>query len=168
MNQFKVAIITVSDKGYRGERTDSSGPLLCQLVSEIGMKVISRHLLPDERDQITGLLSNLADSGEVDLILTTGGTGPSPRDITPEATRSIIERESPGLSELLRSDGYRRTPFAVLSRGVSGIRGRTLIVNLPGSPKAVREGMEVLATLLPAAIALIRDEEPLDGLCSPQ
>lgn len=168
MTHFKAAIITISDKCSRGDREDASGPLLSQLVSDAGLRVISRHLVPDERDKIASLLSNLADSRAVDLIITTGGTGPSPRDITPEATRSVIEREMPGLAELLRSEGYRRTPFAVFSRGVSGIRGQTLIINLPGSPKAVREGMEVLALLLPAAIALIRDEAPIDGLCSPQ
>jgi molybdenum cofactor synthesis domain-containing protein len=168
MNLYRAALITISDKSYRGEREDSSGPLLVQLMGDMGMQVVSRDLLPDERDQIASLLSHLADSGKADLIITTGGTGPSPRDTTPEATRAIIEREMPGLEELLRSDGYRRTPFAVLSRGVSGIRGQTLIINLPGSPKAVREGMEVLAPLLPAALALIRDEAPVDGLCAPQ
>jgi molybdopterin adenylyltransferase len=168
MNRFRAVIITVSDKGYRGEREDSSGPLLCQLVTKIGIQVVAKHLIPDDQEQITSLLLHLAESGEADLILTAGGTGPSPRDVTPEATRLVIEREMPGLSELLRSDGYRRTPYAVLSRGVSGIRGQTLIINLPGSPKAVQEGMEVLGPLLPSAIALIRDEAPVDGLCSPQ
>lgn len=168
MEKTRAAVITVSDKGFSGERQDESGPLLCQLVTDVGVQVVSTYLLPDERDQIASLLARLADCGGVDLILTTGGTGPSPRDVTPEATREVIEREMPGLAELLRWDGYRRTPFAVLSRGVSGIRQRTLIINLPGSPKAVREGMEVLAQLLPSAIALIKDEIPLDGLCTPQ
>jgi len=168
VERTRAVVITVSDKGFRGERQDESGPLLCQLVTEMGAQVVSTHLLPDEQEQITSLLSCLVDGGEADLILTTGGTGPSPRDVTPEATRSVIEREMPGLAELLRWDGYHRTPFAVLSRGVCGIRGKTLILNLPGSPKAVREGMEVLTPLLPSAIALIKDETPLDGLCSPQ
>jgi len=168
MGKFRAAIITISDKGFRGEREDISGPLLSRLTEEIGAQVVATHMVPDEREQIAALLVHLADKGDVDLILTTGGTGPTSRDITPEATREAIEREMPGLAELLRWDGYRRTPFAVLGRGVSGIRGRTLIVNLPGSPKAVREGMEVLAPLLPAAIALIKDETPLNGLCSSQ
>lgn len=165
---IQAAVITISDKGFRGEREDASGPLLAQLATEMGAQVVETHILPDEPDQIAALLAELADSGGIDLILTTGGTGPSPRDQTPEATRRVIEREMPGLAELLRWDGYRRTPFAVFSRGLAGIRGRTLIVNLPGSPKAVREGMEVLASLLPAAIALIKDETPVDGLCAPQ
>lgn len=161
-------MVTISDKGFYGERRDESGPLLCQLATKMGAQVVSTHLLPDEREQIAALLAHLADGGGVDLILTTGGTGPSPRDVTPEATQEVIEREMPGLAELMRWDGYHRTPFAVLSRGVTGIRQRTLIVNLPGSPKAVREGMEVLAPLLPPAIALIKDETPLDGLCTSQ
>ena len=168
MNQIRAAIVTISDKGFRGEREDASGPLLSRLTTEMGAQVVAAHIIPDEQEQIAALLTRLADSGEVDLILTTGGTGPTPRDVTPEATRAVIEREMPGLSELLRWDGYRRTPFAVLSRGVSGIRRRTLIVNLPGSPKAVQEGMEALAPLLPSAIALVKDETPLDGLCAPQ
>lgn len=164
---MRVIVITISDKGFRGERSDESGPLLKRLVTDMGAEVIATHLLPDDREQITALLIRLVDSGGVDLILTTGGTGPSPRDVTPEATQSVIEREMPGLSELLRWDGYKRTPFAVLSRGVAGIRGQTLIVNLPGSPKAVQEGMDVLTPLLPSAIALIKDEAPMDGLCAP-
>lgn len=165
---IRAAIVTISDKGSHGEREDASGPLLGRLAAEMGAQVVAAHIVPDDQEQIAELLVRLADSGDVDLILTTGGTGPTPRDITPEATRTVIEREMPGLAELLRWDGYRHTPFAVLSRGVSGIRGQTLIVNLPGSPKAVSEGMEVLALLLPAAIALVKDEAPIDGLCSPQ
>lgn len=168
MEKIRAVVITASDKSFRGEREDQSGPLLCQLVTEMGGEVVGTHLVADERDEIVYLLVGVVDRGGVDLVLTTGGTGPSPRDVTPEATRLAIHREMPGLTELLRWDGYRRTPFAVLSRGVAGIRGRTLILNLPGSPKAVREGMEVLAPLLPSAIALIKDELPLDGLCAPQ
>lgn len=161
---IRAAVITVSDRTARGEREDVSGPLLCELLRKIGVQMITQHVVPDEPEEIAGLLRRLCD-GQVDLVVTTGGTGPAPRDVTPEATRDVIEREMPGLAELLRWDGYRRTPFAVLSRAVAGIRDRSLIVNLPGNPNAVREGMEVLAPLLPAAIALIKDEEPTDGIC---
>ena len=164
---IRAAVVTVSDRSYRGERPDDSGPLLSRLVTEMGAQVVATHLVPDEPGQITALLGHLADGDGMDLVLTTGGTGPTPRDVTPEASRAVIEREMPGLAELLRWDGYRRIPFAVLSRGVAGIRGRTLIVNLPGSPRAVREGMEVLAPLLPAAVALVKGEVPVDGLCTP-
>ena len=161
---ISAVIVTVSDRGARGEREDASGPILRELLTRMGAQVTAQHVVPDERDKIAALLTRLCDDG-ADLVMTTGGTGPAPRDVTPEATRDVIEREMPGLAELLRWDGYRRTPFAVLSRAVAGIRGRTLIVNLPGNPNAVREGMEVLAPLLPAAIALIKNEEPTDGIC---
>ena len=154
---MNAVVIAISDKGYRGEREDASGPLLCSLLTEAGAQVVASHLVPDERDQIATLLASLADGGGVDLVLTTGGTGPSPRDVTPEATRTIIEREMPGLAELLRWDGYRHTPFAVLSRGVAGIRRRTLIVNLPGSPQAARENLETILPALPHAIALLQE-----------
>jgi molybdenum cofactor synthesis domain-containing protein len=112
--------------------------------------------VPDERADVERTLKTLADETRVDLVVTTGGTGPAPRDITPEATLAVTEREMPGLAEVLRFEGYRKTPLAVISRGVAGIRGRTLIINLPGSPKAVREGMETLAPILPHAIRMLR------------
>ncbi len=161
---IRAAVVTVSDRAARGERQDTSGPLLCELLSHLDAQIVACHIVPDEREQIGKLLTRLC-AQDVDLVMTTGGTGPAPRDVTPEATRDVIEREMPGLAELLRWDGYRRTPFAVLSRAVAGIRSRTLIVNLPGSPNAVRERMEVLTPLLPAAIALIKNEEPTDGIC---
>ncbi len=163
-NEIRTAVVTVSDRASRGEREDTSGALLVELLKCMGAQVLTLQIVPDEREQIAHLLLRLCDNG-LDLVMTTGGTGPAPRDVTPEATREVIEREMPGLAELLRWDGYRRTPFSVLSRAVAGIRGGTLIVNLPGSPKAVREGMEVLTPLLPAAIALIKNEEPPDGIC---
>jgi molybdopterin adenylyltransferase len=152
---MRAAVVTISDRSYRGEREDTSGPLLGRLLAGLGAQVVETRLIPDEQGQIAALLAELAGSGNLDLIVTTGGTGPAPRDVTPEATRSVIQREMPGLAELLGWDGYRRTPFAVLARGVAGIRGSTLILNLPGSPKAVREGMEVLAPLLAPAVSLI-------------
>jgi len=159
MEPIRAAVITVSDKGYRGERADASGPLLADLLRKMGALVVQQTIVPDERAEIERALVQLADEARVDLIVTTGGTGPAPRDVTPEATRAVIEREMPGLAEALRADGYRRTPLAVLSRGAAGIRGQTLIVNLPGSPKAVREGMEVLAPILPHAIQMLRGKE---------
>ncbi len=163
---IRAAVITVSDRASRGEREDTSGPLLVELLKCMGVQVVTLYLVPDEREEIASLLKRLCNGG-LNLVMTTGGTGPAPRDVTPEATLEVIEREMPGLAELLRWEGYRRTPFAVLSRAVAGIRGRTLIVNLPGSPNAVREGMEVLTRLIPAAIALIANEEPTDGICQP-
>jgi molybdopterin adenylyltransferase len=159
MMQIRAAIVTVSDKGYAGEREDVSGPLLADLLREIGAEVAIQAVVPDEPELIREALIRLVDDEGVDLILTTGGTGFTPRDRTPEATREAVEREAPGLAEALRLEGYRRTPLAVLSRGIAGLRGRTLIVNLPGSPRAVREGMEVLAPLLPHAIQMARGEE---------
>lgn len=156
---IRAAVITVSDKGYAGERQDSSGPLLAEALQAMGAEVIEKTIVPDEPDMITRTLVILADEKRVDLIVTTGGTGAAPRDRTPEATRSVIEREMPGLAEVLRFQGYKQTPLAVLSRGIAGIRGRCLIVNLPGSPQAVREGMAVLAPILPHAVQMMRGEQ---------
>lgn len=154
--QIRAAVVTVSDKGYAGEREDVSGPLLAGLLRDLGVEVVAQTVVPDEPGQIQETLAHLADDLAVDLVLTTGGTGFTPRDRTPEATRAVIERETPGLAEMLRMEGYRRTPLAVLSRGTAGLRGRTLIINLPGNPKAVREGMEVLAPILPHAVQMAR------------
>jgi molybdopterin adenylyltransferase len=156
MEPIRAGVVTVSDKGYVGEREDTSGPLLADLLCKMGAEVVNQTIVPDERAEIERRLILLADEEQVDLVVTTGGTGPAPRDITPEATRAVIEREMPGLAEVLRFEGYRKTPLAVISRGVAGIRGRTLVVNLPGNPKAVREGMETLAPILPHAIKMVR------------
>jgi molybdenum cofactor synthesis domain-containing protein len=157
--EIRAVVITVSDKGYAGEREDRSGPALGEALERMGASIVARAIIPDDRQRIAQLLTNYADSGEVDLIITTGGTGAAPRDVTPEATRDAMEREMPGIAELLRYEGYRRTPRAVLSRGVCGLRGRCLIVNLPGSPRAVAEGMEILAPILPHAVQMARGED---------
>ena len=156
MEQIRASVVTVSDKGYSGEREDTSGPLLADLLRQMQADVVRQMIVPDEQGEIAAALTELADDEQVDLIVTTGGTGPAPRDVTPEATRTVIERDMPGLAEVLRSEGYRKTPLAVISRGLTGIRGRTLVINLPGSPKAVREAMEILAPILPHAIQMLR------------
>ncbi|MGI6207663.1 MAG: MogA/MoaB family molybdenum cofactor biosynthesis protein [Anaerolineae bacterium] len=155
---IRAAVVTVSDKSHAGTRRDASGPLLRDLLREAGIEVPDEAIVPDEQDQIAETLRTLADRGDLDLILTTGGTGPAPRDRTPEATLQVIDRQMPGLAEILRWEGYKRTPRAVLSRGVAGLRGQCLIINLPGSPRAVREGMEVLAPILPHAVQMVRGE----------
>ena len=163
MEPIRAGVVTVSDKGYAGEREDRSGPLLSKLLHRVGIEVVSQTIIPDERIEIETRLRSLADETGVDLVITTGGTGPAPRDVTPEATLAVIDREMPGLAELLRFEGYRRTPLAVISRGISGIRGGTLIVNLPGNPKAVQEGMETLAPILPHTIRMLRGVDTEHG-----
>jgi molybdopterin adenylyltransferase len=160
---IRAAVVTVSDKGHAGERQDASGPLLADLLRKIGAEVVRQAIVPDERTEIERVLIEMTDRLHLDLVVTTGGSGLTPRDVTPEATLAVIEREAPGLAEVLRFEGYRKTPLAVLSRGVAGVRGRTLIVNLPGSPKAVREGMETLATILPHAIKMVRGVDTEHG-----
>jgi molybdenum cofactor synthesis domain-containing protein len=162
---IRAAVVVVSDKGYAGEREDVSGPLLARLLERMGIDVVAQTIVPDEPEQIEHILIHLSDVEGVDVVLTSGGTGPTPRDRTPEATQAVIERNMPGLAEVLRFQGYRNTPLAVLSRGVAGIRGCTIIVNLPGSPKAVREGMETLAPIFPHAVRMVRgvDTEHVEG-----
>ncbi len=164
---MRSAVITVSDRSARGEREDVGGKVLQEHLRAAGADIVAYRVVPDEQVRIAATLVELADELRVDLVLTTGGTGPAPRDVTPEATASVLEREMPGLAELLRSEGRRHTPFAVLSRGRAGIRGGTLIVNLPGHPKAVEEGWEALTPLLPTIVALIRGEPGGDGICHP-
>lgn len=156
---FRAGVVTISDKGFAGQREDLSGPLLVKLLQNLGAEAVIRTIVPDEPEQIQETLIQYADEERVDVVVTTGGTGLTPRDQTPEATLAVIEREVPGLAEVLRFEGHRKTPLAVISRGVAGIRGRTLIVNLPGSPRAVREGMETLAPILPHAVRMVRGED---------
>jgi molybdenum cofactor synthesis domain-containing protein len=153
---MRVGVLTLSDKGSRGERTDTSGPAISEVLAPLGAEVERYELLPDDLDGIAAALASWADSGGLDLIVTTGGTGFSPRDVTPEATLRVIERHAPGLAELMRAEGLRHTPMAALSRAVCGIRGRTLIVNLPGSEKGVRENLAALLPVLSHAIETLR------------
>ena len=155
-NMLRVAILTVSDRSYRGERPDLSGPALADQVHRHGWLVAHTEILPDDLSQLRDTLAAWADSGAYDLILTTGGTGLAPRDVTPEATRAVIEREAPGLAEAMRAASLRITPHAMLSRAVAGVRGHTLIINLPGSPQAAVENLEVVAPILPHAVQLLR------------
>jgi molybdenum cofactor synthesis domain-containing protein len=155
---IRTAILTLSDKGSKGERVDESGRVIRELVEGMGAVVDHYEILPDERDVIVQALTRLSDSGTIDLILTTGGTGVSPRDVTPEATYAVLDRELPGIAEAMRAESLRKTPHAMLSRAVAGMRKRTLIVNLPGSPRAVRENLSVILPALPHAIEKIKGD----------
>lgn len=151
-----MAVLTISDKGWMKQRKDESGPAVKARLESKGWVVPLLEILPDERPMIEARLRELADSGGYACIFTTGGTGPSPRDVTPEATLAVIERHMPGLSERMRAEGSKITPFAVLSRGVSGIRKETLIVNLPGSPKGAVESVNAILELIAPIVKLMR------------
>jgi molybdopterin adenylyltransferase len=152
---MKVGILTVSDKGARGEREDRSGPAIREMIEAAGGEVVRAGIVPDEQDEIRAALIAWSDEG-LDLVLTTGGTGFSPRDWTPEATKSVIEREAPGLAEAMRRAGAEKTPTAILSRAVAGLRGGTLIVNLPGSEKAARESLAAILPVLPHGVDILK------------
>lgn len=155
---IRFGILTLSDRSSRGERPDASGPALTHLIEAQGWSVVRQSLLPDDEPAIRTLLAEWADSGEMDVILTTGGTGFAPRDVTPEATRAVIEREAPGLAEAMRAASLKITPHAMLSRVAAGIRKRTLIINLPGSPKGAVENLQVVLSVLPHAVQLLRED----------
>jgi len=154
---IKVAILTLSDKGSKGERKDTSGPAIKRMLKNIDAEVISCDILPDEKALIKKKLISLCRTA--DLILTTGGTGVSPRDVTPEATREVIQMEIPGIAEAMRMKGLKKTPFAMLSRAVAGVRGKTLIINLPGSPAAVKENLSVILACIPHAVEKIQGSQ---------
>jgi len=152
---MKVGILTVSDKGARGEREDRSGPAIRQMMEAAGGEIVRARIVADEQDEIRAALVEWSDEG-LDLILTTGGTGFSPRDWTPEATKAVLDRETPGIAEAMRRAGMEKTPTAMLSRAAAGIRKRTLIVNLPGSEKAVRESLEAILPALPHGVEVLK------------
>ena len=157
--KLKVAVLTVSDRASGGVYEDLSGPAVADAAREvIACEITQTEVVPDDREAIAVMLRAWADADDIDVILTTGGTGFTPRDVTPEATRDVIEREAPGLAEAMRAASRKITPFAMLSRAVCGIRGQTLIINLPGSPKAAVENLTVIAEVLPHAVALLRGE----------
>ncbi len=152
---IKAVVITVSDACSRGEREDSSGQALVQLLTDAGAEIVETTMLSDDLDPLVESLRSFANRDDVNLIITTGGTGLGPRDNTPEATQSVIEREAPGLAEAIRAESLKATPMAMLSRGVCGVRSGTLIINLPGSPKAVKESFAVIRPVLAHAMDLL-------------
>lgn len=156
--RLRFGVLTVSDRAARGERADASGPALVQLVHDQNWEVTRQETLPDDIDGLRSALMAWADGGEVDIILTTGGTGFAPRDVTPEATRAVIDREAPGLAEAMRAASAARSKHAMLSRAIAGLRGRVLIVNLPGSPKAAVENLQVVLPTLEHAVQLLHDD----------
>lgn len=156
---YSVAIITISDKGFRGEREDLSGPAIKELIIPLPAQVQFYEVIPDETESISATLKDCSDKLNCDLIITTGGTGVGPRDVTPEATRAVIDREIPGMAEVMRMESLKKTPHAMISRAVVGTRGQSLIVNLPGSPKAVKENLSALLPALSHAIDKIKGDD---------
>ena len=153
---FNLGILTISDKGWQGQRYDESGKVIRETL--LDSRVVKYEVVPDEVDVIAGKLAEWADEGSVDVILTSGGTGLSPRDVTPEATLSVVDKVVPGFAEAMRAKTFGATPYAILSRAAAGVRGKCLIINLPGSPKAVRECLEVILPVIPHAMEIIKGE----------
>lgn len=154
---LRFGILTASDRSARGERPDLSGPALADFVTLQGGSVVRTAILPDDRDALRAAMAEWCDSHEMDVLLVTGGTGFAPRDVTPEATRLVIEREAPGLAEAMRAESLKVTPHAMLSRGVCGIRGKTILINLPGSPKAALENLQVVYPVLGHVVELLQE-----------
>jgi molybdopterin adenylyltransferase len=161
---IRAAVLTVSDRSSRGDRPDASGPAVAEMLRSLPAEITQQVVVPDEIPSIRRALLHFSDGLGVDLVVTTGGTGVDPRDVTPEATRGVLDREVPGMAEAMRADSQVRVPTAMLSRAVVGIRGKTLIVNLPGSPGGARENLAVLLPVLPHAVSKIRGE---GGDCAP-
>ena len=155
---LRIGILTVSDRSARGERADATGPALASAVSEQGWQIVQTGIVPDEMEILEKTLAAWCDTHQMDILLTTGGTGFSHRDVTPEATQAIIERNAPGLAEAMRAYSLQATPHAMLSRAVAGIRDRTLIINLPGSPRAALQNLAVILPVLPHAAELLRED----------
>lgn len=153
---MKVAILTASDKGARGEREDRSARVIEEMITAIGGEVTAYDILPDEKEIMSAKLIEYADARKIDLVFTTGGTGLAPRDVTPEATLAVIDRVIPGIPEAMRAVGLTKTPHAMLSRAAAGSRGRTLIINLPGSPRAVRENLDAILPAIPHALEILQ------------
>jgi molybdenum cofactor synthesis domain-containing protein len=155
---FTAGILTISDKGSRGERQDKSGEVIHEILSSIDVHVASYDIVPDEKERIVRKLVEWADELNLDVVVTTGGTGLTPRDVTPEATLAVVDKVVPGFAEAMRAEGLKKTPTAMLSRAVVGTRGKCLIINLPGSPKAVRECLEVILPALPHAVETLKGQ----------
>ncbi len=155
--QFRIGVLTLSDKGARGEREDESGRLLGEMVRGLG-EILCYQVIPDEQVTISSMLKSWSDEQKLDLILTTGGTGLSPRDLTPQATATVLDYEIPGMAEAMRAASLKKTPHAMISRALVGVRGQTMIINLPGSPKGVKENLEVLLPALPHALAKLKGD----------
>jgi len=158
MSKARYAVLTISDKGSRGEREDRSGVVIQEFVAQLGGELSAYQIVPDEKEQIQGRIVEWCDSLEVDVVLTTGGTGLAPRDVTPTATLEVMDYEVPGIPEAMRAESLKKTPNAMLSRMVAGVRGHTLVVNLPGSPRAVQECLDAIRAALPHAVETLRGE----------
>jgi molybdopterin adenylyltransferase len=155
---MKAGILTISDKGSRQERVDTSGPAVTEVLKEIGAVIEKYEIIPDEKEAIARKLVEYTDELCLDLVVTTGGTGVAPRDVTPDATRMVIEKEIPGMAEAMRMESLKKTPHAVISRALAGIRGRTLIINLPGSPRGATENLHAILKAIPHAVAKIQGD----------
>lgn len=155
---FTVGILTISDKGSRGERQDKSGEVIREILSSMDVRIVNYDIVPDEKELIVEKLVKWVDEDGLDVVITTGGTGLTPRDVTPEATLSVVDRVVPGFAEAMRAESLKKTPMAVLSRAVAGTRGKCLIINLPGSPKAVRECLEVILPALAHAVETLKGQ----------